>query len=606
MWLRCLIGFGLALMLTGAMAGSFGQRMERGFGLGLLYAIRGDVPAPKEALIIALDSDTIGWLQRNVHDLSQVSEGLDTCLTPHALDVLEQSRNVNLVPRALYICLLARLEALSPHTVVIDVKFNAERPDDEAFAEAIRRMGNVLLLEGIGGELLITRSLPAEVLANAAAGSAVFQADGVDGRITTGYAARIPEFPDAQTMPVAAWRRFTGGQIPASGSLQPVWFYGPPQSVSTLPLRQIFERGVSALPQDLSRSVVFVGVSDDDEPSAQDHFRMPMPLGDPAMIAGVEIAATAFLNLLHDERLSRPPGWVWGLTTLGILAMMVVAALCIGGVFGVFLPLATGVLYLAGAAVAFTHFQIWLPVFAPVLVGLPVALISGQLLRYSLARDIIRRLVPHQVAEKWLSETRLDVGTGGLEDATIVFIDLVGSTSIAEQHDPKSLERILSVYYDGAAQAIESRGGMITEFKGDGVLAIFSESVAGAGHARLACNAAADVSMRVRQGCREDLPEIADQIRMRFGIHTGQVATGVIGSRDRFNFNALGDSMNVAARIEQFGKTVPESREDVILLSGETMDHAGLPDHAIQFIDRVKLRGRRETTEILRLIAPPD
>ena len=600
---RLALSLSAALVLSGLLLTPFGQRMEQSYGLGLLYTLRGTVEAPGEALIIALDSNSIGWLQRNVRDLPSVAEGLDTCLTPHALDVIERSRNVNLVPRALYVCLLERLSPLGPHTIALDVKFNAERPDDLAFAQALARAGNVLLLEGIGGADLVTRTRAAKVLREAAAASAMFQSNGVDGSVATGYAVRHPAFPSVAAMPVLAWQRYTLQTDQPADPFQPVSYYGPPQTVRTLSLRAVFETGASAaLPTDLSDKVVFVGVSDAVQPSAQDHFRMPMPLGRADLIAGVEIAATAFLNLVHGQTLSRPGLGAEMALVAACLAAMLVLSLSLQGIWGLLAAPVIGLGYLAGSTLLFAGAYIWVPVFLPIAIGVPVSLAAAQLLRYARARDIIRRLVPHQIADKWLREVEVQRGTDALESATIMFIDLAGSTRLGETLAPKALEQVLSVYYDGAAQAIESRDGMITEFKGDGVLAIFNESIAGRDHAQKACAAAIDVSSRVQTSGRAQFPEIFHTVRLRFGIHSGQVAMGVIGSRERFNFNALGDSMNVAARIEQYGKTLGDDGRDIILLSGETRDQTDLPDAMLEAIAKIRLRGRREETRIFRLI----
>ncbi|MEM8698130.1 MAG: adenylate/guanylate cyclase domain-containing protein [Pseudomonadota bacterium] len=607
MALRLWIAMVMALALAALSASPAGQRWEQSYGLGLLYTLRGAVEPPDGALIIALDSDTIGWLQRNARDLDRVAEGFEGCLTPHALEVMERSRNVNLVPRALYTCLLARLGPHRPKAVAIDVKFNAERPDDAAFARAIAEAGNVVLLEGISRTGLITRARPTEAIAWAGRSTAHFQTNGVDGRTVTAYATRIGPFPEVANMPLAVWQMVEDASDPPDlAPLQPVWFYGPPGVVPTVSMRQVFERGATAkLPLDLSSHAVFIGVSDRIRPNAEDHFRMPMPITAPDRIAGVEVAASAFLNLKAGHVLWRPdPLTGLGLTTL-VLAVMFGAGLLLGGWRGLLAVPVLGGLYLGGALAAFTALPAWLPVFTPVFLGLPIGIAAVQLRRYANARAIVRRLVPHQIADRWLSDLHVDRGTGALENATIMFIDLVGSTAIAEQTDPHSLEQILNIYYDAAAAEIETRDGMITEFKGDGILALFSDRIAGPEHAAKACDAAWAASSAVHDRGRAELPDAFSSIRLRIGLHTGEVTTGVIGSRARFNFNALGDSVIVAARIEQYGKEIADQREDIILLSGATrqaarLDAAGLSDEGV-----IRLRGRRAPVQVSRMIAAP-
>ena len=87
-----------------------------------------------------------------------------------------------------------------------------------------------------------------------------------------------------------------------------IWLYGPAGTIPTVPIRRVFEAGASGLPTDLSQHTVFVGASDASDRSAYDHFKVPLIMAESDLVGGVELAATAFLNLIHRERmLSLPP-----------------------------------------------------------------------------------------------------------------------------------------------------------------------------------------------------------------------------------------------------------------------------------------------------------
>ena len=583
------------------------HRLEREIGLGLLYAVRGELEAPEGALVVGLDRASIGWLERNVRALGQGSGSLGGCLSQYARDELGRARNVNQLPRAVHACLIRRLAQRNPRLIVFDINFNVETPDDLLLAQAVRSAGDVLLLERIEHDGVVRRLGLSDPLAGAALGTVFFQTDGSPGRVVTGYPTRLRLFPDIPPMPVEAWRRHTG-RAPSGAEatgLQLIWLYGPAGTVPTVPIRSVLEGDVTALPADLSRFTVFVGASDASDPSAYDHFKVPLLFAHSDLMGGVELAATAFLNLLHEDRLGTPSptGWAGFVLCFAFLALLVSQLLVGRRAFGGVLAVAAA--YSGMAAALFVLARLWVPLAVPLLVVTPVAVLSAFSARFAVARRLIERLAPRPFAHELLSDPEISRGDSKIEDATIMFADMVGSTALAERLGEDRFREVVNRYYSAATAAVEANDGMVVEYMGDGILALFTAGVAGPDHATKACRAAQRIS--ARPALPPDAPDAGNggaeegRFRLRFGIHSGSVVTGPTGAEHRFSFKALGDSVNVAARLEEHGKTLPQDSADIILLSAETRRRTKLSDELLRPLGMTRLRGRSRQVEIFRL-----
>ncbi len=584
-----------------------GRQLERQVGLELLYAARGEMEAPDGALIVALDRDSVGWLQRNVDHLDRVAEGLDDCLTPRAREALRQARNVNQIPRALHTCLIRRLASRHPRVIAFDINFNADTPDDAALADAIRSAGNVLLFERLVHDGAMRRLRPSALLVQASMGSVSFQTDGAPGATVTGYPTRYPVLSAAPAMPVEVWRHHVGAQAHTAEPLpdfQLVWFYGPAGTIPTVSLRRVFEADQPVgLPADLSRTSVFVGASNSSDTEVFDHYKVPVSLSGSKWMGGVEIAATAFLNLLHGQVMSAPSPIVAALFVFCFTLAVLIFPRLIGSPWDILLIFFLSATYTALTILVFTMARFWMPVFVPVILVTPMAVLATLSTRWSIARGLIEKLAPRAFARELLKHPDLDRRAGRLEEATILFADMIGSTALAERLGTQGFRRVMDKYYGIATTAVDANDGMIVEYTGDGVLALFTAELAGPHHATKACRTAREFSTSARR--RNNDPGFAegDSFLLRIGIHSGTVVTGPTGVENRYNFNALGDSVNVAARLEEHGKRLRPDGTDIILLSHDTRVLADIPDELLHPLGSARLRGRRARIKVYRLLS---
>lgn len=586
-----------ALVLALALASPWGQGLEREVGLTWLYRLRGPVPVPAGPLIVGLDQASVNWLQFHADDLGTVAPELAPCVTAAGRAALARARNVGDLPRSLHACLIDMATARGAALVVFDILFAIDTPDDAVLAAAMARSGRVLLFERLRGEAespgLPQLLHPHPGIAAAARGSGAFQIVAPTGTVVQGYVTRFEGFPGTENLAALA-HRLTGGTVAADGPVErPIWLYGPPLSVPTVPLARVAAGG---LPADLRGRVMFVGASDPGVIGTPDHFRVPVSDGAARTMGGVELMASAYANLAAGDDLRRPPplagaGLVAGFAlVLGWLAQA-------RGRRGVVAALVLPPLWALAAALAFAQGQLWLPLAVPVLLGGPLGLMLALVNRDAFARTLVARLAPRQIAADLLQGAVSERRAVASEPATIVFTDLVGSTDLGDRLDTSAYSAVMNHYYDTVTAVIEAEGGMVVEFMGDGILALFPLSVTGPGHAARACAAARAMGAALdAAGPPAGLGPGA--LRLRIGIHTGQTATGDIGARHRFSYKALGDTVNVAARLEELAKSRDTGRGSVILVSEATRSAAGLGPEVCEPLGPVTLRGKRTTISV--------
>lgn len=179
-------------------------------------------------------------------------------------------------------------------------------------------------------------------------------------------------------------------------------------------------------------------------------------------------------------------------------------------------------------------------------------------------KDTFGSFVSRDVAAAVLSgQLPLD---GERRDVTVLFQDVRGFTTIAEQTDPRMLVRIVNRLFAEMAAAVEAQGGIIRVFTGDGVMALFGAPVVYADHAARAVRAGIDMLARLPEMNAELGAEHLPALRIGVGIATGEVIVGRMGGDQRSEYNVVGDAANLASRIEGLNKELGTS----LLISAAT------------------------------------
>ena len=170
-----------------------------------------------------------------------------------------------------------------------------------------------------------------------------------------------------------------------------------------------------------------------------------------------------------------------------------------------------------------------------------------------------------------------------------MFVDMRGSTKLSEVRLPFDIVFLINRFVEAASQAITDAGGQPNQFVGDGVLALFGLDVDPTTACRQALRAAALVSSNVAYLNHQFTTEVREPIKYGIGIHAGEVIVGDIGFRGRTVFTALGDSVNVAARLQDMTKSL----NCKAIVSEEVCKTAGIPSDALTRTD-VAIRGHDE------------
>src|SRR5687767_1299308 len=320
-------------------------------------------------------------------------------------------------------------------------------------------------------------------------------------------------------------------------------------------------------------------------------------------IPGVFIHAQAVNDLLRGEIARLWPGWS------ALLAFATIATA--GSVFSIFLRAQTASLLLAGTllllvagAVASASVD-WL---APLLCGVTAAvaafLIGLGLRTFVIDRErrrmalALSRYLDVHLAQKLMESDQPPELGGETREVTIWFSDIAGFSTVAETMEPRELVRELNAHFTMLGAAIEAEGGIIAQYVGDAVVAIFGALVPLPNHAAAAMRAALKVQERLAAEAGKE-----GAFKIRIGLNTGSCIVGNVGSINRINYTAIGDSVNVAARLEAANKELGTA----ILASDSTVRAAG-PGFVCRDLGPIHVKGREEVVvvhEVLGLRSPP-
>jgi adenylate cyclase len=387
-----------------------------------------------------------------------------------------------------------------------------------------------------------------------------------------------------------------GRPLPING-LGQIWlnYLGPPETVPHVSAVDVLEGRVS--PEALAGKIVLIGFT----ASGFDDVTTPFA----PVAPGVELQATVIDNLLHDRALWRPwwsvPAEALVLVVAGVLTGVAVRRL--RGVGAGLAAVGIGICYLAGSQWLFARHGLVLGAVYPV-TGTFLCALAGvgfQATREEREKRRIRDAFSHylnpEVTELVADDpSRLRLG-GDRCEITVLFSDIRGFTTLSEQLAPEVLGEFLNEYLTAMTDIVFRHDGLLDKYVGDAVMAFWGAPVAVPDHATRCCAAALEMHEaveRLNEGWRaRGLPAIAIGV----GINTGSAIVGNFGSERRFSYTAVGDTVNLASRLEGLNKTYHTH----LLVSDATRRAAG-EAFTHRLVGDVTVRGRTESTGVYELL----
>jgi adenylate cyclase len=552
---RWLISILLALLTTLAQLWvsntSLGERFELQ-GLDILFNVRGKAPPPSDIVVVALDESSY--------------EALGVPLNA-------------IWPRRYHAKLLTLLHELGAKKVLFDVLFSSPstHEQDKELAEAMRQLPVVLGVDVKttveSGVAVVQQIIPVGTLKAAASGLGLVGYSEVQGFVRTFHRdVSRAGLESLKSLGEAALDQHPHA-LPGDSDL--INFYGPRGTLSTLSVEDILsldpevdpdpdaaisgiaEKAKTLLRTRIAGKIVYVGLAFKTEfgASQKDSYRTPFQTGGGTF--GVEIHATVAGNLIDGNWIRRYSAGI----EQGVLSCLTLILCTLifrmrpdwAGVLVVGFVL----LWCLTCYLAFTA-HLFLPGLFLCSVVLPSTYLASTLYYYITTRR--SQLQTKRAFEFYLSPEMAEevaknpksVALGGQGAyATAMFTDIEGFTGISESMSPEQVSEMLNAYFSEVMEVIFPLKGTLIKFIGDAVFALWGAPLKVNDHANKACEAALAIQDEVEKfNATKRFPPL----KTRIGIHTGSMVVGNLGSLRRFDFTAIGGSINLASRVEGANK----------------------------------------------------
>ena len=374
-------------------------------------------------------------------------------------------------------------------------------------------------------------------------------------------------------------------------------YRGPPETFPHYPAVDVLDGTVGA--EELRDKIILIGAT---EVGIADLRPTPFSVSFP----GVEIHATVVDNLLTGNVLRRTDNLtILELCTLVLLGLIVALLVPRFRSFGQGAALATGLLalFVVAAVYAFVVHGLWINVTYPVLtlagVYMAVAVTHGITVeaRARMIRRQFASYVPPEVVKEMIENPEA-LGLGGVRrDCSILFSDVRGFTTLAEELGAEDATRLLNEYLTPMTEIVFNSRGTLDKYIGDAVMAFWGAPLDVPNHPTRACEAALEMQEQTARlrATRSDLRG-ADRMRIGIGIHSAEVMVGKMGSELRFDYTMTGDGVNLCSRLEGLTKLYGVE----IIASYDLVQR--VEGFLLRELDTIRVKGKQESVRIFEVM----
>jgi adenylate cyclase len=551
-----------------------------------------------------------------------------------SIDALRQHGRVFSWPRTLHAQVITNLKQANARVIAWDLLFDLPAPGDPELAQAMMAAGNVLspvagdmLASPAGGILRYDETLrPLQAFLDASAGIGhANQFPDADGSVRS-----VPLLVELQgrqvvAMPLAAvahylrqpearpgparpgYVAFLNREIPVDSRMRVrVNYLGPPATTSRatgIPVISYVDVLNGTFPVEAVRDkIVFIGTT---AAAYADDYQVPTSHG--TKMDGVEIHAHAAATILG-------PGATGNFleemqpsdSTILVFASAILAGLALfafNPLVGAAVAILETLTYL-GAAVYLFDYQQYVVDFVHPATAVALTTLSALVYRVifeqrgqrALARAFATYVPPAVAAEIARNPDQVKLG-GERRAVSVLFTDLKGFTSFSESVEPEVLSRVITQYLNAMTKVVFDSQGTVDKYIGDAVMAFWNAPQDQPDHARRACLTALEMQRTLARLSDDWQQEGLPRQYMRIGVNTGLVSVGNMGSALRMSYTALGDSVNLGARLEPLNNEYGTS----ICISEFTLAAAGAGLCA-RYLDLVAVKGKAKPVAVYELI----
>jgi adenylate cyclase len=545
------------------------------------FSIRGSQRAPSNIVLVNIDNSTLREMRH--HGLASEFP----------------------FPRRYDARVIDRLREAGAKVITMDIQFTqpTDNADDQALEGAVEgARGKIVLVTTEVASNGETRILGGNQLLRELGARPASAKEEVD---TDGEIRRFPYvYNGLGSLPVVTAEVATGRRVSAakfSGATLPIDFAGPAETFQETSFYDVLASKPN--PVLFHNKIVIVGAS---AAVLQDVHATATTNG--GEMPGDEIWANATSTLLRGVPLTDAPGWLEILLILLMGAITPLSSMRLRA-FRAFLDaLAAAVAFTVAVQLAFDSGLILdyiYPMFALAFgtLGTLAVLYMISAIERQRVRDLFSRFVPADVVDQVVASTGEDLRLGGVElDCTVLFSDLRGFTSFSESQPAARVIEVVNCYLNEMTEAILDAGGTLIAYMGDGIMAAFGAPLEQDDHADRAVRAAREMISTRLDRFNTWLSEQGHDsgFVMGVGLNSGPVMAGNVGSEQRVEYTAIGDTTNTASRLEGMTK----GSGHMLFCAESTRERMKDPPADLVLVGEFEVRGREAKLPVWTISNP--